>query len=195
MKNRDVSRVAAKRGNGDASDERRFGRKLKVRCVLRLRSTVNFVDTAVCTGDSSSASLRPRRYLTDRVGIVTVGLMLKWFRTRLSGVARLLVLSLAALALPHADSNHDADSAFALLAVHDASGHGVGTPASEDAEPGHCAICHLSRPFRPLPQTAIPAITSAATTGFFPVDDSTTAKTDAAAQPPLRAPPLSPDHA
>ena len=118
-------------------------------------------------------------------------LMLTWFRTRASRVARLLVLSLAALALPHADSNHDADSAFALLVVHDASGHGVGTPASKDAEPGHCAICHLSRPFRPLPQTAIPAITSAASTGFFPVDDSTTAKADAAAQPPLRAPPVS----
>jgi hypothetical protein len=117
--------------------------------------------------------------------------MLKWFRTRASGVARLLVLSLAALALPHADSNHDADGTFALLVVHDASGHGVGTPASEDADPGHCAICHLSRPFRPLAQTAIPAITSAATTGFIHLDDSRTAKAGAAAQPPLRAPPVS----
>jgi hypothetical protein len=116
--------------------------------------------------------------------------MLKWFRTRASGVARLLVLSLAALALPHADTNHDADGAFALPVVHDATGHSVSTPASEDAEPGHCAICHLSRPFRPLAQTAIPAIASSARTGFIHADDSRTAKAATAAQPPLRAPPL-----
>src|SRR5688500_3630909 len=121
--------------------------------------------------------------------------MLKWFRTRASTVAPLLLLSLAALALPHADSNHDADGAFAVPVVHDASGHGIGAPASEDADPGHCAICHLSRPFRPLSQTAIPAITSAARTGSFHVDDSRTAKADTAAQPPLRAPPVSPNHA
>ena len=122
-------------------------------------------------------------------------LMLKRFRTRASAVARLLVLSLAALALPHADSNHDADGAFALLAVHDSSGHGVGAPASQDADPGHCAICHLSRPFRPLAQTAIPAIASAARAGLLHIDDSRTARAETAAQPPLRAPPVSPDHA
>ena len=73
--------------------------------------------------------------------------MLKCFRTRASAIAPLLLLSLASLALPHANDNHDADGAFALLVVHDASGHGVGAPASEEADPGHCAICHLSRPF------------------------------------------------
>ncbi len=121
--------------------------------------------------------------------------MLKCFRTRASAIAPPLLLSLASLALPHANDNHDADGAFALLVVHDASGHGVGAPASEEADPGHCAICHLSRPFRPLTQTAIPAIASAARTGFFHVDDSRTARADTAAQPPLRAPPASPDHA
>ena len=121
--------------------------------------------------------------------------MLKWFRTRASTVAPVLLLSLAALALPHADSTHDADSAFALPLVHDANGHGIGAPASEDADPGHCAICHLSRPFRPLPQTAIPTITSAARTGFFHVHDFRAAKADTAALSPLRAPPVSPDHA
>ena len=122
-------------------------------------------------------------------------LMLKWFRTRASTIAPSLLLSLAALALPHADSNHDSDGAFALLVVHDASGHGIGAPASEEADPGHCAICHLSRPFRPLPQTAIPVIASAARTGFVHIDDSRTAGAETATQPPLRAPPIAPDHA
>ena len=120
--------------------------------------------------------------------------MLKWFRTRASAIAPLLLLSLASLALPHADDNHDADGAFAVPVVHDASGHGIGAPASEEADPGHCAICHLSRPFRPLAQASIPAIASAARTGFIHVDDSRTARADTAAQPPLRAPPFSPDH-
>ena len=119
--------------------------------------------------------------------------MLKWFRTRASATAPLLLLSLASLALPHADDTHDADGAFALPVVHDASGHGVGAPASDEVDPGHCAICHLSRPFRPLAQTAIPAIASTARPGFIHVDDSNTARADTAAQPPLRAPPVSPN--
>jgi hypothetical protein len=120
--------------------------------------------------------------------------MLKWFRTRASVIAPALLLSLAAVTLPHADSDHDADGAFALLVVHDAGVHGIGAPASEDAEPSHCAICHWSRPFRPLPQTAVLAITSVAATGFFHVDDFWGARRDRAAQPPLRAPPHSPEH-
>lgn len=121
--------------------------------------------------------------------------MLKWSRTRASAIAPLLLVSLAALTLPHADgSDHDSDGAFALFVVHDAGGHGVGVPASEDAEPGHCAICHWSRPFRPLTQTAVVAIASAATTRFFRAVDSAAAKTDTAAQPPLRAPPDSLEH-
>lgn len=119
--------------------------------------------------------------------------MLKWFRTRASAIAPALLLSLAALTLPHTGSDHDTDGALALPVVHDASGHGVRAPASEDAEPSHCAICHWSRPFRPLPQTAVLAITSVAATGFFHVDDFRAARTDSAAQPPLRAPPHSPD--
>lgn len=120
--------------------------------------------------------------------------MLKWFRTRASVIAPALLLSLAALALPHADRGHDADGAFALLVGHDASGHGIGTPASENAGSSHCAICHWSRPFRPPTKTAFVAITSVATTGFFRVDDFTAARTDSAAQPPLRAPPHAPEH-
>jgi hypothetical protein len=119
--------------------------------------------------------------------------MLNWFRTRASAVAPALLLSLSALSLPHADSDHDADGTFALLVVHDASGHGVGTPASEDADPSHCAVCHWSRPFRPLTRTAVVAITAEAATGSFNIDDVRAARTDSAAQPPLRAPPHSPE--
>ena len=120
--------------------------------------------------------------------------MLKWFRTRASAIAPALLLSLAALTLPHADSDHDADGTFALFVVHDARGHGIGTPASEETEPRHCAICHWSRPFRPLTQTAVVAITAEAATGSFNIDDFTAARTDSAAQPPLRAPPHSPEY-
>lgn len=120
--------------------------------------------------------------------------MLTWFRARASAIAPALLLSLAALTLPHADSDHDADGAFALLVVHDASGHGVSAPPSENAEPSHCAICHWSRPFRPLTQTAVLAITSVAATGFSRIDDFTAARTDSSAQPPLRAPPYSPEY-
>ena len=120
--------------------------------------------------------------------------MLTWFRTRASAIVPALLLSLAALTLPHVDSDHDADGTFALLVVHDASGHSVGTPPSEDTEPSHCAICHWSRPFRPLTQTAVVAITAEAATGSFNIDDFTAAKSDSAAQPPLRAPPHSPEY-
>jgi hypothetical protein len=119
--------------------------------------------------------------------------MLKWFRTRASAIVPALLLALAALTLPHADPDHDADGAFALLVVHDASGHGVSAPPSEDGEPSHCAICHWSRPFRPLTQTTVLAITSVAAAGFSRIDDFRAAKTDSAAQPPLRAPPDSPE--
>jgi hypothetical protein len=120
--------------------------------------------------------------------------MLKWFRTRASATAPLLLLSLAALALPHADrAQHDADGAFALLAVHDATGHGVGAPASDEGDQGHCAICHLSRPFRPLTQTALVGLASTQTVRASHIDDFTAARSDTAAQPPLRAPPDSPE--
>src|SRR5918994_7410319 len=109
--------------------------------------------------------------------------MLKWFRTRASATAPILLLSLAALTLPHADSDHDADGAFALLVVHDASGHGIGAPASEDTEPNHCAICHWSRPFRPLTHTAVQPTAAATATRSFNIDDVTAARTDSAAQP------------
>ena len=121
--------------------------------------------------------------------------MLKWFRSRASAIAPLLLLSLAALALPHAgDSAHDADGDFAIVFAHDANGHGVGVPSTTEEAPDHCAICHFSRPFRPLTQIAFVAAAADELAAFVSPDVPAVALADSAAQPPLRAPPISPDN-
>lgn len=121
--------------------------------------------------------------------------MLKWFRSRASATAPILLLSLAALALPHGgESAHDADGDFALVFAHDANGHGVGAPSTTE-EPDHCAICHFSRQFRPLTQIALVAAAFDAASAFASPDVPAVALADSAAQPPLRAPPISPDNA
>jgi hypothetical protein len=123
--------------------------------------------------------------------------MLKWFRRRAAAIAPTVLLSLAALALPHATTiaKHDADEKFAQPVVHHAGGHAVGTPTSDDTGDSHCAICHFSRPFRLLTPIVFPGMTSVATTKCFRIDDFAAGKPETAAQPPLRAPPISPDHA
>jgi hypothetical protein len=122
--------------------------------------------------------------------------MLKWFRARGAAIAVTLLLSLLALVLPHATlAKHDADGKFAQPVVHHAGGHVIGTPTSNPTDDSHCAICHLSRPFRLLTHSVFPGMTSAATTKGFRIDDFAAGRPETAAQPPLRAPPSSPDHA
>ena len=120
--------------------------------------------------------------------------MLQWFRARAAAIAPILLLSLAALTLPHAsDSAHDADGNFAIVFAHDAAGHAVGRPSAAEEPPDHCAICHFSRPFRPLTQITFIAAAALQSSARILHDIHAVAKTDLSAQPPLRAPPLSPD--
>jgi len=120
--------------------------------------------------------------------------MLQWFRGRASSVAPILLLSLTALTLPHVgDPAHDADGEFALVFPHDAGGHAVGKPSAAEETPDHCAICHFSRPFRPLTQITFIAAAALQSSARVFHDVHAVAKTDLSAQPPLRAPPLFPD--
>ena len=121
---------------------------------------------------------------------------LKWFRARAVSIAPALLLSLAALAFPHiGDAHHDPDSDFALVVAHDPSGHNVSRPSSSDGEPQHCAICHWSRIFRPLTQTALLHAAVCEPAGVVYRDVFRVAIRGDAAQPPLRAPPTSPARA
>ena len=120
--------------------------------------------------------------------------MLKWFRSRASVIAPALVLSLAALAFPHiGDSAHDADGEFASFVVHTAAGHAVGTPSSSDEPSHHCTICHAARSFRPLTQINFLAAAPVNAAGLNALDHPVVATAEIAAQPPLRAPPSSPE--
>lgn len=81
------------------------------------------------------------------VSAVRVG---RWFRQRLTPVALVVLIAVAALGLPHAEDGHDADCTLVAVA-HDASAHRVGAASTHDvAPPVHCLACHwlraLSRP-------------------------------------------------
>ena len=120
--------------------------------------------------------------------------MLQWFRSRGSEIAPALLLALAALALPHAgDYAHDADGDFAPLVVHSAARHAVSTPIPPDESSDHCAICHAARSFRPLIQINFLAGAPLNAAGFNALDLLAVATAAIAAQPPLRAPPTSPE--
>lgn len=122
--------------------------------------------------------------------------MLSWFRSRASGVAVTLLLSLATLGVslyaPHPADCHDVDCGTILVA-HDASAHRVGANTSTvDTHPLHCPVCHWARSFRPHITTTFVA-TPAAYTGIrLQFDLITVARNPQVAQPPLRSPPSSP---
>ena len=68
--------------------------------------------------------------------------MLSWFRSRASGVAATLLLSLATLGVslhaPHPEDCHEADCGTILVA-HDASAHRVrANTSTADTRPLHC---------------------------------------------------------
>jgi len=122
--------------------------------------------------------------------------MLSWFRSRASGVAATLLLSLATLgvsaSLPHEDDCHDA-GCRAIVVEHDAAAHRIAAPSTSAApHPLHCLVCHWTRSFRP-PITTKFVATPAAYAGIrIHVDLITVARNTQVAQPPLRSPPASP---
>jgi len=122
--------------------------------------------------------------------------MLSWFRSRASGVATTLLLSLATLSVslyaPHAVDCHDTDCGTIFVA-HDASAHRIrANTSTADTHPLHCLVCHWARSFRPHITTTFVA-TPAAHTGIrVHFDLITVARNAQVAQPPLRSPPASP---
>ncbi len=122
--------------------------------------------------------------------------MLSWFRSRASGVAATLLLSLATLRVsavsPHEDDCHDA-ACRAMAVEHDASAHQIGAPSTEsDVHPLHCLVCHWVRSFRPPTEARILSTPAAEAGTTLHVEIFTAAAAAPAAQPPLRAPPSSP---
>ena len=127
--------------------------------------------------------------------------MLSWFRSKASGVAATLLLSLAALGAsavsPHEDDCHDADvGCRAIVVEHDATAHRITAPSTGvDAHPLHCLVCHWARSFRPPITTAFVA-TPAVHAGIrIHVDLITFARNAQIAQPSPRSPPAPPAEA
>ena len=120
-----------------------------------------------------------------------------WFRAHARTVAATLLLSLATLGAslysPHPADCHDADCGVILVA-HDASAHRLtANPSAAGTQPLHCLVCHWARSFRPSIEVRF-LTTPAATRGVtLHVESFTAAVTAPVAQPPLRAPPSSPE--
>jgi len=121
--------------------------------------------------------------------------MLRWFRARARSIAATALLSLITLtgwsAAPHQDDCHDA--ICAVIVPHDPSAHRIGRAETSHADrPLHCVLCHWTRIVRPSANTAhhiVPVVERNARS-FVNVVRSPQAVV--AAQPPLRAPPSTP---
>jgi hypothetical protein len=119
--------------------------------------------------------------------------MLQWCRVRAGRVAAALLVSMTTLgashAWPHDDDCHDA---ACVVVAHDASAHVIGAKVPPESQPQHCLVCHWARAFRPPTEariTHVPAIGGGIT---LHAESDPVAAPEAAAQPPLRAPPASP---
>ena len=116
--------------------------------------------------------------------------MLQWFRESPRRVAAILVVSLAALGVPHtADPNHDADYAIGVVAAQDGwANQLVSGDLRTEKHHDHCIACHATRSgwTRPQLRHAAPASLAAPVLLFAIV---TARSADPLAQPSLRAPP------
>ena len=116
--------------------------------------------------------------------------MLQWFRESPRRVAAILVVSLAALGVPHtADPNHDADYAIGVVAAQDGWANKlVSGDLRTEKHHDHCIACHATRSgwTRPQLRHAAPASLAAPVLLFAIV---TARSADPLAQPSLRAPP------
>jgi hypothetical protein len=120
-----------------------------------------------------------------------------WFRARARAVSATLLVSLASLGMslyaPHPADCHDADCGTILVA-HDASAHRVtAAPTAAETHPLHCLVCHWARSFRPRIEVRFLTAPAAQAGVTVHVEYFTTAVSAPVAQPPLRAPPSSPD--
>jgi hypothetical protein len=117
---------------------------------------------------------------------------LKRLRACASSLVPALLLSLAALAVPHdGHSGHDPDSDFTPV-FHDESAHRIGSPSLNREPPGHCAVCHWSRSFRTLQQVTFWASAALETAAFVSLENFSTPKIALAGLPPFRSPPALP---
>ncbi|NOT24824.1 MAG: hypothetical protein HOP16_01870 [Acidobacteria bacterium] len=121
--------------------------------------------------------------------------MLCWFRTRASGVAATLLLSLAALGgsavSPHEDDCHD--PGCDAIVVHDATAHRITAPSTfANSHPLHCLVCHWTRTFRPQVTTKFVAAPAVFIRVYARFDLIMVARNAQIAQPPLRSPPVPP---
>jgi len=85
---------------------------------------------------------------------------------------------------------HDPDGA-PVVVVHDASAHAFHSAVPADSErPIHCVLCHCTRVLGSGVQSVAAAPSSLTRTLLVPASDEAVARRLAAAQPPLRAPPV-----
>jgi hypothetical protein len=122
--------------------------------------------------------------------------MLQWFRAHSRSIAATALISLATLsvwsATPHQDDCHDAMCASVVVS-HDSSAHSLGRAPSETDRPLHCVLCHWTRVVRPTATAAQHLAPPVERNVRSLVNIVSAPQYFSAAQPPLRAPPSSPD--
>ena len=121
--------------------------------------------------------------------------MLHWFRARTRSIAAAALVSLATLtissAAPHRDDCHET-VCVSIVVPHDPSAHSIGRGPGTAERPLHCVLCHWTRIARPSTDTA-QHIAPAVEPGVRALVEVFSApQFFSAAQPPLRAPPVSP---
>jgi hypothetical protein len=122
--------------------------------------------------------------------------MLQWFRAHARSIAAASLVSLATLsvwsATPHQDDCHDAMCA-SVVVPHDPSAHSIEPLSSSVTDrPLHCVLCHWTRIVRPSGDAAHHLAPSVERNVRILVDIVSSPQFLFAAQPPLRAPPVSP---
>jgi hypothetical protein len=122
--------------------------------------------------------------------------MLYWFRSKASGIAATLLLSLATLggsAVVHQEDDCHDDPACRAIVEHDATAHRITTPPTvTDTHPLHCLVCHWTRTFRPHITARFVAAPVVLARIYARFDLITVARNAQVAQPPLRSPPAPP---
>jgi hypothetical protein len=131
--------------------------------------------------------------LPCRRALVTLAVMMHRLRQQLRALAASALVLVSVLGawstFAHGFDCHDHDDG-PVVVVHDASAHAFrSTAPSEGERPIHCVLCHWTRIFGPGVQsvTATPSLVTHVL--WVPSADIAVARLNAAAQPPLRAPP------